>query len=394
MAQMPAGQGSFTGPVVLVTSPHAGHAQGVERLTGLLEARGVRVGQHIAIGELYEQRPQGTAWRDMGFTAAVAAGGDGTVGALATHLAGSGLALGILPMGTANDVARSLGIPLDLDEACRMMSCGHTEPVDAGQVVSALTKPGALTVNETTSHPHGEDVPSPRAGAYFLHAVTLGLNVEFARLATDTTRRERLRGLTYPASALEALAHYRPTRVKLHVPPHGDAHRDEHRDEHDDGEGQSVELSVLTLLTINTPVFGGPMNLHMPWVAFGDDRLDFLIIEAPDRTHAHHRMQEIREGLGRIFEEILHRRENGQAGKPFLEAMRTLSLPGVYHFQARSLLIETDEPVDLTMDGELRAHTPALVRVAPERMRIFAPESVHVGQHENTEQADREVGEA
>ena len=53
-----------------------------------------------------------------GFDTVVAAGGDGTVSAVANGLIGSEARLGIIPLGTANVLARELGIPIALDDAC------------------------------------------------------------------------------------------------------------------------------------------------------------------------------------------------------------------------------------------------------------------------------------
>ena len=50
---------------------------------------------------------------------AIVGGGDGTINAAAFGVNEAGLPLGILPMGTANDLARTLGIPFDLDGAVR-----------------------------------------------------------------------------------------------------------------------------------------------------------------------------------------------------------------------------------------------------------------------------------
>jgi diacylglycerol kinase family enzyme len=64
----------------------------------------------------------------------VAGGGDGTVNAVAAALAGSNIALGILPLGTLNHFAKDLGLPLDLDAAVRQIASGQRLRVDVGEV--------------------------------------------------------------------------------------------------------------------------------------------------------------------------------------------------------------------------------------------------------------------
>ena len=64
----------------------------------------------------------------------VAAGGDGTVSAVAGAAADSGLALGVIPMGTLNHFARDLQIPADLKQAVHVIAAGHVRAVDAGEV--------------------------------------------------------------------------------------------------------------------------------------------------------------------------------------------------------------------------------------------------------------------
>ena len=74
------------------------------------------------------------ALRTEGVAVVAVAGGDGTLNCAAGMLAGSGVALGILPFGTMNLLAKDLGIPLDLDAAIRVLAAGHTRAVDVGTV--------------------------------------------------------------------------------------------------------------------------------------------------------------------------------------------------------------------------------------------------------------------
>ncbi|CAH0305456.1 Putative lipid kinase BmrU [Massilia sp. Bi118] len=63
-----------------------------------------------------------------------AGGGDGTINAVASVMAGSGVHFGVLPLGTLNHFAKDLGIPLDLDEAVRNLAGGVPRQVDVGEV--------------------------------------------------------------------------------------------------------------------------------------------------------------------------------------------------------------------------------------------------------------------
>lgn len=64
----------------------------------------------------------------------VAAGGDGTVNAVAAELVGTGRTLGVLPLGTLNHFAKDLGLPLDLEEAVQTVAHGRVAKVDVGEV--------------------------------------------------------------------------------------------------------------------------------------------------------------------------------------------------------------------------------------------------------------------
>lgn len=64
----------------------------------------------------------------------IVGGGDGTLNAAAAGLMQTGLPLGILPLGTANDFARTLGIPTQLEQAVSIICQGHVRFVDLGEV--------------------------------------------------------------------------------------------------------------------------------------------------------------------------------------------------------------------------------------------------------------------
>jgi diacylglycerol kinase family enzyme len=64
----------------------------------------------------------------------VAAGGDGTVSAVAGALAGTGIPMGVLPLGTLNHFAKDLNLPLDLEAAVATIVTGRTVHIDVGEV--------------------------------------------------------------------------------------------------------------------------------------------------------------------------------------------------------------------------------------------------------------------
>jgi len=66
----------------------------------------------------------------------VVAAGDGTIEEVASQLIGSDVVLGIVPLGTMNNLARCLGVPLEIEEACALIGMGATRHIDVGHIVS------------------------------------------------------------------------------------------------------------------------------------------------------------------------------------------------------------------------------------------------------------------
>src|SRR5439155_16860849 len=71
------------------------------------------------------------------FDVVVAAGGDGTVSAVANGIAGSACALALLPFGTANVLAREIGLPRRPEELAELLAAGRTRPIWPGRIRSA-----------------------------------------------------------------------------------------------------------------------------------------------------------------------------------------------------------------------------------------------------------------
>ncbi len=112
--------------------------------------------------------------------AAIVCGGDGSLCRAAAGFMATGTTLGILPMGTANDLARTLGIPDDLGAAADVILAGHRRPIDVG------------TVND---HP-------------FFNVASIGLSVDLAR-SLDAGLKRRFGRLGYAIAAMRALARAR-----------------------------------------------------------------------------------------------------------------------------------------------------------------------------------------
>jgi diacylglycerol kinase (ATP) len=64
------------------------------------------------------------------------AAGDGTIEEVASELVGSETVLGIIPIGTMNNLARSLGVPLEIEDACALVGMGTVRHIDVGRVFS------------------------------------------------------------------------------------------------------------------------------------------------------------------------------------------------------------------------------------------------------------------
>lgn len=133
----PARGGKDLVPARLIFNPKAetsGKADhGLENVVETLRLHGIRAQVCLKTsGKVARQCAREAAENNEGLV--IAAGGDGTIEDVASQLVGTKTALGILPLGTMNNLARSLGIPQALDEACALIGGGITRQIDAGHV--------------------------------------------------------------------------------------------------------------------------------------------------------------------------------------------------------------------------------------------------------------------
>jgi len=91
----------------------------------------------------------------------IAAGGDGTIHAVATSLITRESTLGIVPLGTMNNLARSLGIPLPIEAACAIIAKGATRAIDVGNINGQVFIEVAGIGLEAALFPSAEEIKSP-----------------------------------------------------------------------------------------------------------------------------------------------------------------------------------------------------------------------------------------
>jgi diacylglycerol kinase family enzyme len=117
-------------PAALIFNPSAGRSGTPEELADHLASRGVSVRTFV------REDPAEAAElaRHEGFATLIAAGGDGTVSAVASVAVQSGCTLGIVPAGTLNHFAGALEIPTDLERALDIIAAGKTAMVDIAEV--------------------------------------------------------------------------------------------------------------------------------------------------------------------------------------------------------------------------------------------------------------------
>jgi diacylglycerol kinase (ATP) len=166
---------------VIIGNPNSGRAGSkdyLERCAKVLRSGG------LSVQVLNTERPDHATElaSSIDSSLVVAAGGDGTINEVVNGLAGKDATLGILPLGTANVLARELGLPLDVERACKRILRGERTRIDLG-------------------------VATNREGVERRFACMAGIGFDAHVVRAVTPRLKRyLRGLAFPITAFKVLA--------------------------------------------------------------------------------------------------------------------------------------------------------------------------------------------
>jgi len=192
----------------------------------------------------------------------IAAGGDGTVHAVASGLIKRESRLGIIPLGTMNNLARSLGIPNAVEEACALIGTGETHAIDVGKINGQVFIEVAGIGLEAALFPAGEAIK---------------------KLNIVSTVRGVIRGLF-------TLLSYKPTKLKISF---------------DEVQKHSYEAIQVTIC--NAPYYGAHFKIA-PEAIMDDGLLDVVIYRRfSKREYIQHAIS-ISQGR-RVFQpKIRHRR--------------------------------------------------------------------------------------
>jgi YegS/Rv2252/BmrU family lipid kinase len=161
----------------------------------------------------------------------IVGGGDGSLNAAAKGLMKTGLPLGVLPLGTANDFARTIGLPVDLSAAIDVTAKSNTTDIDLGDA----------------------------NGHLFFNVASVGFSADLAMSLTEEAKK-RWGKLGYGMVAARLLARSGLFTATV---------------EHD---GRTEELRTLQVSVGNGRFYGGGMTVHEDATA-SDGLLDFYSLE-------------------------------------------------------------------------------------------------------------------
>jgi len=248
-----------------------------------------------------------------GYDTIVAVGGDGTINEIVNGIRPARIPIGIIPTGTANDLADYLGLPADLEAACDIILRRNVRTVDA------------IRVN----------------GWYFLTAGGFGLPAR--AVATAAAMKRRQRSITpailsagskiYIISLFHAFLRNRGRSIVSRF----------------DSPQFSYTADIYSLVLANQPVLGRCFKV-CPGADNGDGSMDIFIIKNDG-------------SLRRYALSVLRTFDGSQA-----------KMPNVGMYRAESLRIETDEPTAFFGDGTIGPTARKFdIRVVPGAINILTP---------------------
>jgi YegS/Rv2252/BmrU family lipid kinase len=161
----------------------------------------------------------------------IVGGGDGTLNAAIEGLLDTQLPLGILPLGTANDLARTLGIPQSIPQACQVIATGDKQKIDLGRV------------NQK----------------HFFNVASLGLSVQITK-QLDKQAKRTWGVLAYAITALKVIWKARPFAAEIRL------------------GGKSIHVKTVQIAVGNGRYYGGGMAVADD-AAIDDQRLDLYSLE-------------------------------------------------------------------------------------------------------------------
>lgn len=167
-----------------------------------------------------------------GYEFVFACGGDGTINEAASALVGTGTVLGVLPAGSGNALARSLGIPADPLEAVGLLKTGLVRRIDVGRT----------------------------CGRYFFTSAGFAFEALLSKRYNEGKLARKIRGIApYYALGLLEYLRFTPEEVLLSV------------------DGQEFNATPLILTAANTSQWGGGAFIA-PGALVDDGLLDFCVI--------------------------------------------------------------------------------------------------------------------
>ena len=150
---------------------------------------------------------------EEGYDMVVVGGGDGTVSEVAKGLIHAPIPLGIVPIGTYNNIARSLNLPTDVAEACSVLAHGQIKSIDVGQANGKDYFFEAAGVGlDAALFPLGEEIKGGRWGR-MLQAARLAILYEPQRISIHLDRPIS-EARSQPPARRQAVSSHRELRFK------------------------------------------------------------------------------------------------------------------------------------------------------------------------------------